>query len=57
MEKTGKDNIKCVRCSQNAVQGTQPPMCAEHNKVEKTASADPQTLREFADNPKESFNG
>jgi len=56
MEKTGIDHIKCVRCSADAQPGTNPPLCAEHSKVtEKTASEEPQTLREFADDPKETF--
>lgn len=58
MEKTGKDRIICVKCSREAVAGTNPPMCIEHAKdIEKKASEEPETLREFKDNPGEAFNG
>lgn len=59
MEKTGIDHIKCVLCSKEAIKGTQPPKCIDHvdeNKaLNKNASGEPRTIREFADNPKEAF--
>jgi len=56
MEKTGVNNIKCVKCSDDAQIGTTPPLCAAHAvTTEKEASDEPTTLREFADNPKEAF--
>ena len=39
MEKTGVDNIVCVKCSNPAVVGTNPPLCADHMaNTEKEAS-------------------
>lgn len=57
MEKTGKAHIVCVKCSREAVTGTNPPLCPEHMKIEKKASENPKTLREFKDNPGDAFNG
>jgi len=57
MEKTGKDHIVCVKCSREAIPGTNPPVCMEHSKLEKKAEEEPKTIREFADNPGDKFNG
>jgi hypothetical protein len=57
MEKIGIEHIVCVKCSREAVIGTNPPLCPKHAvELEKKASEDPDTIREFADNPGDTFN-
>lgn len=58
MEKTGIDHIVCVKCSREAVPGTNPPLCIEHiQEMEKQASEEPGSIRELTDNPGDIFNG
>lgn len=40
MDKTGKENIPCTYCGNDAVDGTYPPVCEEHLAMQKTASED-----------------
>ena len=50
MIKNGKQNIVCTYCQRDAVSGTYPPVCAEHNKLDKKASSkssDATTIKEL----------
>lgn len=56
IEKHGNEHIPCTLCDEDALPGTNPPMCARHMKeqLDKKASAEeskPETLKEL-DNAK-----
>lgn len=46
MEKNGKEHIPCTYCDKDALDGTNPPVCADHIHT-KQASAGPSTLKEL----------
>lgn len=52
MDKKGNEHIPCTLCDEDALPGTNPPMCAKHVKeqLDKKASAAPEkpaTLKEL----------
>lgn len=48
MIKNSNEHIPCVHCDRDAVPGTDPPVCEEHMKLKKKASAaDAETLKEL----------
>jgi hypothetical protein len=54
MDKRGTVGRRCAFCTKDALPGTDPPMCAEHSKLDKKASKAPKTLAELdATAPKE----
>lgn len=47
MEKKSNEGIPCTYCSQDALAGTNPPVCEDHLTT-KTASEEPKTLKELS---------
>lgn len=47
MDKRGTVGRRCAFCTRDALQGTDPPMCSEHSKLDKKASKTPKTLAEL----------
>jgi hypothetical protein len=35
MEKKSSEHAVCTKCSSPAIEGTNPPRCAEHDKLQK----------------------
>ena len=46
MIKNGKF-LQCTYCEKQALPDTEPPVCEEHNKLQKKASDKPKTLKEL----------
>lgn len=47
MNKRSSEGVPCTYCDNLAVPGTEPPVCEEHLKLHKQASAKPATLKEL----------
>lgn len=45
MEKKGAENKVCTYCDKDAVPGTEPPVCEEHQHSKK--ASEPSTLKEL----------
>ena len=56
MEKNSAEHKPCTFCGNDAVEGTYPPVCAEHmdqckqasEKTEESSDSEPKTLKELA---------
>ena len=46
MIKNGKF-LQCTYCEKQALPNTEPPVCEEHNKLDKKAASQPKTLKEL----------
>lgn len=49
MMKNSAENVPCTYCDNDAVPGTEPPVCQEHMELVKKSAEDtgPETLKEM----------
>ena len=47
MNKNSALNIPCIHCDNNAIPGTNPPVCEEHQELTKKGSKEASTLKEL----------